>query len=341
MPKTSHIRILLSILLIALLASCNMPSKTKEGEEEQSPEQLQTFVAQTVTAHAVQSEQDAAPSDTPSPDTEAPPQPSETPTTEPTNTPIPTDAPTVTNTPIPCNQAKFVEDVTIPDGTDFNPGDTFVKTWRLRNTGSCSWTSGYDIVFSSGDAMSAPSAVQLTANVIPPGGTVDVSVNLTAPADPGTYRGNWKLRDQADQVFGIQSTGEFWVEIDVIAPTNTPTATNTVAPKADLVISFIELNPTTHTVGNPVDVKVQVYNQGNAAAGAFTVAWYARYTDLAPAKIWDVPSSNAGGGRVLTFTYTYLGDGSFETAAIADFGSTIDESDEGNNTTIMNFTVNP
>ncbi|MBS1249125.1 MAG: hypothetical protein MAG431_00698 [Chloroflexi bacterium] len=211
----------LLILLTIVLASCNMPGVQKTAT--QSPEQLQTFVAQTVTAHAAQSGQDPSPSHTPEPGT-GDSTPSETPTATFTNTPLPTNttAPTATKTPIPCNQAKFVEDVTIPDGTDFNPGDSFVKTWRLRNTGSCDWSSGYDIVFSSGDAMAAPSAVQLTTDIIPPGGTVDVSVTLTAPDDPGTYRGNWKLRDAANQVFGIQSTDEFWVEIDVLAPTDTP-----------------------------------------------------------------------------------------------------------------------
>ena len=32
--------------------------------------------------------------------------------------------------------AEFVADVTVPDGTDFTPGETFVKTWQLRNAGT-------------------------------------------------------------------------------------------------------------------------------------------------------------------------------------------------------------
>jgi len=234
MYKTKHI--LISALFIISLASCNMPGAQQAAT--QSPEQFHTFVAQTVTANA-QSGQSTSPSETPAPGDTSIPQPGETlppeltntlpatNTPEPTNTPLPSDAPTSTNTPIPCNLADFVTDITIPDGTDFNPGESFVKTWRLRNIGSCSWSSGYNIVLSSGDAMSAPAAVQLTNTIIPPGGTVDVSVTLVAPASSGTYRGNWKLRDASNQIFGIQnaSTGEFYVEIEVLAPTDTPVPT--------------------------------------------------------------------------------------------------------------------
>ncbi|MEA2008069.1 MAG: NBR1-Ig-like domain-containing protein, partial [Chloroflexota bacterium] len=219
MSKKKYFRISLSMLIIALLASCNMPSAQQTAT--QSPEDLQTSVAQTVTANA-ENGQDPIPTDTPEPEATAETLPSETPTLEPTNTTIPTNTPTPTNTPVPCNRARFITDVTIPDGTILLPGETFVKTWRLQNTGSCSWSSGYDIVFIDGDAMGAPSAVQLTNDIIPSGGTVDVSVTLVAPASTGTYKGNWRLRDASDQVFGIVSTGEFWVEIEVVNPTNTP-----------------------------------------------------------------------------------------------------------------------
>ncbi|MFL7812501.1 MAG: NBR1-Ig-like domain-containing protein [Anaerolineales bacterium] len=146
-------------------------------------------------------------------------------TPQPSNTPLPTNTQLPSDTPIPCNLGRFVKDVTIPDGTKFEPGDTFTKTWRLRNVGSCAWTSGYDIVFSGGDAMDAPAAVQITSGTVEPGSNVDVSVELTAPDDEGTYRGNWQLRDPSGVIFGIEnsSSGVFWVEIKVkeAAPSET------------------------------------------------------------------------------------------------------------------------
>jgi hypothetical protein len=122
---------------------------------------------------------------------------------------------------------KFITDITIPDGTIFEPGEVFTKTWRLKNVGSCAWTAGYDIVFSGGDAMNAPSSVQITTDTVSTGQNVDVSVELTAPASEGTYRGNWQLRDPSDVIFGIEnsSSGLFWVEIEVIDPADPETVT--------------------------------------------------------------------------------------------------------------------
>ncbi|NLG99170.1 MAG: hypothetical protein GX491_17570 [Chloroflexi bacterium] len=138
-----------------------------------------------------------------------------TPTTYvlPTATPAPP-----TPTPIPCLAAQFVGDVTIPDGTTLAPGQAFTKTWRLRNVGSCTWTTAFDLVFISGDSMNGPAAVDFQGDVAP-GGVVDISVNLTAPSTEGSYRGNWKLRDGAGVIFGVgQRSANFFVDIKVSAP---------------------------------------------------------------------------------------------------------------------------
>jgi hypothetical protein len=115
-----------------------------------------------------------------------------------------------------CNAAQFVADETIPDGTNVAPGTTFLKTWRLKNVGSCTWTTSYSAVFVSGSQMGAPATVYLPTSVAP-GATVDISVNLTAPSSPGHYRGNWKLRNGSGGLFGVGSSGNsiFWVDIYV------------------------------------------------------------------------------------------------------------------------------
>ena len=148
----------------------------------------------------------------------------------PTNTPLPTSTPippTATPIPIPCDRAQFVSDVTIPDNTSIGAGTTFVKTWRLRNNGSCSWTSGYALVFYNGDAMSGPASAPITNGTIPPGSTIDISVSLVAPTTPGTYKGNWRLRNSGGAVFGIGNNADqsFWVQIKSVAPTPTPSPT--------------------------------------------------------------------------------------------------------------------
>jgi hypothetical protein len=114
-----------------------------------------------------------------------------------------------------CDVAQFIEDVTIPDGTTLKPSETFTKTWRLKNVGTCSWTPSYAIVFGNGDSMSGPATQALVGNVNP-GQTVDISVNLTAPGTDGNYRGNWKLRNASGVLFS-----QFYVDIKVKTPTPT------------------------------------------------------------------------------------------------------------------------
>src|SRR5512134_512603 len=88
------------------------------------------------------------------------------------------------------DRAQFVSDVTVPDGTRFDPGATFTKTWRLRNVGTCTWTTAYTMFFFDGTQMGSTTSVNLPSNTAP-GATVDVSVNMTAPNTTGRYRGFW------------------------------------------------------------------------------------------------------------------------------------------------------
>jgi hypothetical protein len=142
----------------------------------------------------------------------------------PSSTSLPTKLSSPTATSLPCDQAKFISDVTIPDDTVFEPGKTFTKTWRLKNTGSCTWTSSYAIVFQDGAAMEGPATKSLPGNVSP-GETVDISVDFKAPSSPDTYKGNWKLRNSSGVVFGLGDDDKsFWVQIKVAAPTTQPFA---------------------------------------------------------------------------------------------------------------------
>jgi len=52
-----------------------------------------------------------------------------------------------------CDAAKFVSDLTVPDGTNFASGAAFTKTWRLQNVGTCTWGTSYRLVFSGGEQM--------------------------------------------------------------------------------------------------------------------------------------------------------------------------------------------
>jgi hypothetical protein len=138
----------------------------------------------------------------------------------------PTATPTPEEEPAECTlQASLVSDLTIPAGTEMEPGTSFVKSWRVENAGTCDWPPGFSLLFASGDQMGGPASVPVPQTAA--GGTVDLNVSLEAPSASGTYSADWRLRSDTGQIFGEVLT----VEIVVPAPsTGTPTVTPTPLP---------------------------------------------------------------------------------------------------------------
>ena len=139
---------------------------------------------------------------TPLPPTETPsPQPSSVTATEAFTT-NPTLA--ALGTPVAlCDDYSFILttlDVTIPDGTTMTANQDFVKTWKIKNTGICTWDTGYGLIFSYGDKMSGK-PVPLSVNIAP-GEEVDVSVNLKAPGKAGKYFSAWQMVNPKGIPFG-------------------------------------------------------------------------------------------------------------------------------------------
>jgi hypothetical protein len=91
-------------------------------------------------------------------------------------------------------------DVTVPDGTEFEPGETFTKVWRLSNEGSSTWSTSYRLAFVGGAQMGGTDEAQIPISV-PPGATVDVEVELVAPETNGTHRGFWSMKNSAGTLF--------------------------------------------------------------------------------------------------------------------------------------------
>jgi hypothetical protein len=135
--------------------------------------------------------------------------PTETPTLEPptaTETEAFTTDPTQAALGTPaalCDDYSFdpiTVDVTIPDGTPMTANQEFVKTWKIKNTGNCSWGAGYGLVYSYGERMSGD-PVALTAAVLP-GQEVEISVNFKAPGKIGEYTSAWQMANDKGFTFG-------------------------------------------------------------------------------------------------------------------------------------------
>ncbi len=150
---------------------------------------------------------------------------------------------------LPCNVAHPGRpiDVTVPDETRFFPGEIFSKTWRLVNAGSCPWTNAYTVTWFSGEDIGVTRAQPLLWTVLP-ATSIDITVEMVAPQQPGVYQSNWKLRSERGELFGIGPEGEspFWVRIVVDArETETPTPAPPEATDTPLIYSggFLSMLP--------------------------------------------------------------------------------------------------
>lgn len=162
---------------------------------------IRTSAAQTVIANFTLAA--SAPSPTPLPPPTDTPASLETPTAETVATDTPTLLPGgVTATPILCDALIFntaTVDVNIPDNTEMQLGQEFVKTWRVKNNGSCTWGAGYKLVFSYGDKMSGQP--QPINGVVGPGQEVEVSVQFKAPTKAGQYLSAWQMANANGKPF--------------------------------------------------------------------------------------------------------------------------------------------
>jgi hypothetical protein len=131
-----------------------------------------------------------------------------------TITPAVTLTPTfaVTIDPNCRDSAVLVRDVTIPDGTQMKPGETFTKTWEFINNGTCPWY-GYLLKFAAGDQMNAPLSAPIPDTLLKE--SVQVSVALTAPTINGSYTGYFTLNDPNGKDVPIGTEKIFWVKITV------------------------------------------------------------------------------------------------------------------------------
>jgi hypothetical protein len=151
-----------------------------------------------------------------------------------------------------CDNATYISDVTIEDYTEIYPGDPFRKTWKIYNSGNCTWNEDYEFIHVSGKRMGGDD-ISLNKEV-DPGEYVKISIDMVAPDDDGIYKGYWRMVNDNGDEFG--DTLSVIIDVDedadpvsptktrtptpssmpastatkTMTPTNTKTATNTLAP---------------------------------------------------------------------------------------------------------------
>lgn len=194
---------------------------------------------------------------------------------QPTPTPSPTPTPQVTLTPIAggtdkCPDAKYVADVTVPDGTKFDKGKEFTKTWKVRNVGTCDWPEGTVLAHAGGEKMGAPDTVKVGAVKV--GETKDISVPLKSPDSDGNFEAMWRLMDERGNIFGEKLT--------VVIVSGQPQDALAAALPAVAPVTGGSFELGGHVQGLPVSpmkqagmkwIKVQVHH-GDIPAGSISAA---------------------------------------------------------------------
>ncbi|HSB66429.1 MAG TPA: NBR1-Ig-like domain-containing protein [Anaerolineales bacterium] len=147
------------------------------------------------------------------------------------------------------DKAVFVADVTIPDGTVLAPKATFTKTWKLQNSGTSTWTTSYTLEFMNGEQMGSVVSVPISTSVAP-GAQIDISVNMVAPTNPGSYQSNWKMKNASGQFFNdpvyvLITVGSSSTAVPTSTGTQGATPTNTGIPANPITAISMSVDPDT------------------------------------------------------------------------------------------------
>lgn len=207
-----------------------------------------------------------------------------------------TIAPTLAVTaPVNCtDSAVLLRDVTIPDNTKMKAGETFTKTWEFKNNGTCPWVD-YKISFASGDQMSAPLSAPIADTA--PKGTVQASVELTAPSADGTYTGYFTLNNSSGKEIPIGIEKTFWVKIVVGSGTAslsqpTTSASNSNAINTPYVPPSGNSNCNYSQNGGYASLVISLINQARAAAQLPTLSVNSQLMAAAQTHSADMACNN-------------------------------------------------
>jgi len=107
---------------------------------------------------------------------------------------------------------SFMEDLTIPDGSETVPNASLDKRWSVRNNGTCNWGEGYTIRLIAGPEMGAdPQLALIPARA---GSEAVIQIIFIAPQEAGTYISAWQAFNPAGLPFGDQ----FFINLVVTSP---------------------------------------------------------------------------------------------------------------------------
>lgn len=293
-------------LAMALIVLPFILSACRPSQVVTTPTQPASNVVLTAAAQTAQARLTEMAAVTPSPE------PTTTPSATLTMTPLPV-TPTLTTTAVigatntpgttggasAGDRARYLADVTVPDGAVYTPGATLTKTWRLENAGTTTWATSYSLRFISGAKMDGPDSVPVP-QIVGPGQSVEISVNLVAPSAPGNYRGYWKLTNTAGQFFDEP----VYVEINVAGEGTPVVPTSTPGSSSDSIVTQASISIDNATVSGPCP-HTFTFTAGFTLGSAATITHQFEAGSDTPGFAFSLPGSQSASYAAGTYTFIY------------------------------------
>ena len=161
----------------------------------------------------------------------------------------------------------YINDLTIPDFTNMNPGESFQKGWTIQNTGTCTWDSEYSLVYVGSEPVDGVLSAGPTSisGTVQPAVNYDIYVDLVAPEQAGKYKGYYTMRAPNGTLFGDR----IWVAVEVggggatvTPPSGAPVIENFTAEPAVIQVNTCA-NLNWAVTGEVTNIKILGYEGGN------------------------------------------------------------------------------
>jgi len=228
------------------------------------------------------------------------------------------------------DKAKFITDVTIPDGSEFEPGEKITKTWRVQNVGDTTWTTEYTIVFQKGERLGAPVTIPMPKEV-KPDEMVDISIDFTVPTVEGEYRGDWIFKNADGKEFGTGEGYKFPIYLEIVSTKGGGTSDSSggIPGGAKVTGATVSVDKPNFSGKCPPTITfTYTVTTSNAGKVNFNLV----FTAISPSGFkFDPPpeySVDFSGGYTVTYTYTFLPSNSVNaTAKVKAVGSNTFTSD--------------
>lgn len=298
----------LMVFFVFLLAGCNMPSNA--DEQAQQTQAAQTEAASQL-VQPTNTVEIPVPTETEAADTgdSGSQESTQTAVVLPTATPGVSPTPTKEGDEIGEDRAEFISDVTIPDYTEVETGEDITKTWRIRNSGTTTWTTEYIVEFEKGEKLGAPTQIKLSKSV-KPNEFIDISIEFTVPNAAGEYTSYWILKNEDGEKVGVAEEGKhlsIFMIITAVSDTGDSGSSSSggIAGGAKVTNATVTVNDASYSGSCPAQLTF-TYKVTTSNAGK--VNFQLKFNAVSPTGYkFDPPpqyTENFSGGYTVTYTYT-------------------------------------